>query len=180
VDETHYADVAALSQFLPGPARSEVGIMLGVIRARPPSVDALHRVAAGALAASAFLGADAVVLVLFGVLLARFGALLAGNDACVQRLAHDIPVRAGAPRQDLSSGEAEVGAVEAATDGLLHRLDLCFGERRVGARRARLATAEALIDSVNQHVADIAVDLRVGGDDLAGEHGNLQRAVGQS
>ena len=33
LDEAHYADVVALSQLLPGPASSKVGIVLGVMRA---------------------------------------------------------------------------------------------------------------------------------------------------
>jgi chromate transporter len=32
LDEAHYADVVALSQFLPGPASSKVGIIIGVLR----------------------------------------------------------------------------------------------------------------------------------------------------
>jgi chromate transporter len=33
IDEAHYADLVALCQFLPGPASSQVGIALGIIRA---------------------------------------------------------------------------------------------------------------------------------------------------
>jgi chromate transporter len=36
LDEAHYADVVALSQMLPGPASSKVGIMIGVLRAGIP------------------------------------------------------------------------------------------------------------------------------------------------
>ena len=36
LDEEHYADVVALSQFLPGPASSKVGIIIGVLRAGIP------------------------------------------------------------------------------------------------------------------------------------------------
>ncbi|HET9489791.1 MAG TPA: chromate efflux transporter [Methylomirabilota bacterium] len=36
VDEAHYADLVALCQFLPGPASSQVGMALGVIRAGLP------------------------------------------------------------------------------------------------------------------------------------------------
>ena len=46
VDETHYADVVALSQFLPGPASSKVGIILGVIRAGIPGALAAFQVQA--------------------------------------------------------------------------------------------------------------------------------------
>jgi len=35
IDEASYADLVALSQFLPGPASSKVGIALGIIRAGP-------------------------------------------------------------------------------------------------------------------------------------------------
>src|SRR5688500_11540168 len=33
IDEAHYADLVALCQFLPGPASSQVGMALGIIRA---------------------------------------------------------------------------------------------------------------------------------------------------
>src|SRR5262245_48280754 len=36
VTDEHYADVVALSQFLPGPASSKVGIIIGVLRAGIP------------------------------------------------------------------------------------------------------------------------------------------------
>jgi chromate transporter len=36
LSEEHYADIVALSQFLPGPASSKVGIMVGVLRAGIP------------------------------------------------------------------------------------------------------------------------------------------------
>jgi chromate transporter len=66
VDETHYADVVALSQFLPGPASSKVGIIIGVLRAGIP----------GALAAwIGFTTPSAVALILFGYGVAAFGNL---------------------------------------------------------------------------------------------------------
>jgi chromate transporter len=66
VDETHYADVVALSQFLPGPASSKVGIILGVMRAGIP----------GALAAwLGFTTPSALALILFGYGVAAFGNL---------------------------------------------------------------------------------------------------------
>jgi len=36
IDEAHYADLVALGQFLPGPASSQVGMALGIIRAGLP------------------------------------------------------------------------------------------------------------------------------------------------
>ena len=66
VDETHYADVVALSQFLPGPASSKVGIILGVMRAGIP----------GAIAAwIGFTMPSALALILFGYGVAAFGDL---------------------------------------------------------------------------------------------------------
>ncbi len=66
VDEAHYADVVALSQFLPGPASSKVGIILGVLRAGIP----------GALAAwIGFTLPSAVALILFGYGVTAFGQL---------------------------------------------------------------------------------------------------------
>jgi chromate transporter len=66
VDEAHYADVVALSQFLPGPASSKVGIILGVLRAGIP----------GALAAwVGFTMPSALALILFGYGVTAFGHL---------------------------------------------------------------------------------------------------------
>ena len=66
VDEAHYADVVALSQFLPGPASSKVGIILGVLRAGIP----------GALAAwVGFTMPSALALILFGYGVTAFGNL---------------------------------------------------------------------------------------------------------
>src|SRR5271166_6852898 len=66
LDETHYADVVALSQFLPGPASSKVGIIIGVSRAGIP----------GALAAwVGFTMPSALALILFGYGVAAFGHL---------------------------------------------------------------------------------------------------------
>jgi chromate transporter len=63
--EAHYADIVALSQFLPGPASSKVGIIIGVMRAGIP----------GALAAwIGFTTPSAVALILFG-----YGVTTLGN-----------------------------------------------------------------------------------------------------
>jgi chromate transporter len=66
LEEAHYADVVALSQFLPGPASSKVGIIVGVLRAGIP----------GALAAwLAFTAPSAIALILFGYGVATLGNL---------------------------------------------------------------------------------------------------------
>src|ERR687897_3001334 len=66
LSEAHYADVVALSQFLPGPASSKVGIIIGVIRAGIP----------GALAAwLGFTMPSALALILFGYGVAALGDL---------------------------------------------------------------------------------------------------------
>ncbi len=66
LDETHYADVVALSQFLPGPASSKVGIILGVMRAGIP----------GAFAAwLGFTTPSALALILFGYGVTALGGL---------------------------------------------------------------------------------------------------------
>src|SRR6202051_716345 len=65
LDEKTYVDLVALSQFLPGPASSKVGIALGLSRAGY----------AGALAAwTGFTLASAIALVLFG-----YGVTSLGN-----------------------------------------------------------------------------------------------------
>jgi chromate transporter len=64
IDETGYADLVALCQFLRGPASSQVGFALGLLRGRP----------LGALAAwCAFTLPSAALLVLFGWGAAAFG-----------------------------------------------------------------------------------------------------------
>lgn len=64
--EDHYADIVALSQFLPGPASSKVGITLGLLRAGLP----------GALAAwIGFTLPSAVALILFGYGVTALGSL---------------------------------------------------------------------------------------------------------
>jgi len=64
LDEAHYADVVALCQFLPGPASSQTGITLGILRARLP----------GAFAAwIGFSGPSALAMILFGYGVGRLG-----------------------------------------------------------------------------------------------------------
>lgn len=66
LSEEHYADIVALSQFLPGPASSKVGIMVGVLRAGMP----------GALAAwLGFTVPSALALIAFGYGVAAIGDL---------------------------------------------------------------------------------------------------------
>jgi chromate transporter len=67
LDEKTYADLIALSQFLPGPASSKVGIAIGLLRAGYP----------GAFAAwAAFTLPSAIALVLFAYGVAAFGEAL--------------------------------------------------------------------------------------------------------
>ncbi len=67
LDEHAYADLVALCQFLPGPASSQVGIGIGLIRAGY----------AGALAAwLGFTMPSAIALALFGLGIERYGSLL--------------------------------------------------------------------------------------------------------
>lgn len=67
VDEAGYADLVALCQFLPGPASSQVGFSLGLLRAGP----------LGALAAwAAFTLPSALILMFFAYSAAAFGGPL--------------------------------------------------------------------------------------------------------
>ena len=66
LDEASYADIVALCQFLPGPASSQVGITLGLLRGG----------LAGALAAwVGFTGPSALAMILFGYGVGAFGDL---------------------------------------------------------------------------------------------------------
>ncbi|ARP81668.1 chromate transporter [Bordetella genomosp. 8] len=71
LDEHAYSDIVALSQFLPGPASSKVGMTIGLMRAGW----------AGMLAAwVAFTLPSALLLIVFGLGLSRYGGL-AGSGA---------------------------------------------------------------------------------------------------
>jgi chromate transporter len=64
LDEAHYLDIVALCQFLPGPASSQTGITIGILRAGLP----------GALAAwIGFSGPSALAMILFGYGVGRVG-----------------------------------------------------------------------------------------------------------
>jgi chromate transporter len=77
IDETGYADLVALCQFLPGPASSQVGFALGLLRGGP----------LGALAAwTAFTLPSALLLVLFA-----FGAAAVGSTV-VSPLVHGLKI----------------------------------------------------------------------------------------
>ncbi|WP_159590662.1 chromate efflux transporter [Chelativorans xinjiangense] len=70
IDEKGYADLVALCQFLPGPASSQVGLALGLLRGGP----------LGALAAwAAFTLPSAILLVLFALGAAAFGGPIGGG-----------------------------------------------------------------------------------------------------
>ncbi|MFN7025195.1 MAG: chromate efflux transporter [Pseudorhizobium sp.] len=70
IDESGYADLVALCQFLPGPASSQVGFALGLMRGGP----------LGALAAwTAFTLPSAVLLVLFAFAATAFDGPLGGG-----------------------------------------------------------------------------------------------------
>jgi chromate transporter len=70
IDEKGYADLVALSQFLPGPASSQVGFAMGLLRAGP----------LGALAAFlAFTLPSALVLIAFAYGAAAFGGPVGGG-----------------------------------------------------------------------------------------------------
>ena len=70
LDEAHYADVVALSQMLPGPASSKVGIMIGTLHAGIP----------GALAAwLGFTMPSALALIAFGYGVGALGDLAGAN-----------------------------------------------------------------------------------------------------
>src|SRR3954454_4560265 len=63
LDEAHYLDIVALCQFLPGPASSQTGITIGILRAGLP----------GALAAwFGFTMPSAVAMIAFGYGVAEF------------------------------------------------------------------------------------------------------------
>jgi chromate transporter len=66
LDEMAYADIVALCQFLPGPASSQTGISIGILRAGLPG---------GVCAWLGFTAPSAVAMVVFGYGVAAFGNL---------------------------------------------------------------------------------------------------------
>jgi len=70
LDEKAYADLVALCQFLPGPASSQVGMSIGILRAGVP----------GAVVAwLAFTMPSAIALILFAYGVRTYGALIQGG-----------------------------------------------------------------------------------------------------
>src|SRR6202051_3481830 len=77
LDETAYADLVALCQFLPGPASSQVGFSLGVLRG--------NGLLGGLAAWFAFTTPSALILFAFAMSAAAFtGAFAAGFLNCLQ------------------------------------------------------------------------------------------------
>lgn len=64
LDEAHYVDIVALCQFLPGPASSQTGITLGILRAGLPG---------GFAAWVGFSGPSALAMILFAYGIGRLG-----------------------------------------------------------------------------------------------------------
>ena len=69
MDEKSYADLVALAQFLPGPASSQVGIGIGVLRAG---------VIGGIISFTGFILSSVIALILFALLLTGFDVANAG------------------------------------------------------------------------------------------------------
>ena len=75
IDEQSYADLVALCQFLPGPASSQVGIAIGIARAR---------LIGGVAAWLGFTLPSALALIVFGL---GIGAFAGAADAAKRALA---------------------------------------------------------------------------------------------
>jgi hypothetical protein len=149
---------------------SAIGIdwrLLGVRRAttvaastrharRPPSAlttDRCDEVAAGLVAATADLGAEAAVLVVGRVLLALVGAGPAGHRARLDRRAEDAEIGLGLPDKDSAGGTAGIGAVEAEANAADQLLYVRLAEVGVGAARARSRAVDALVDTAQKQIA---------------------------
>lgn len=123
LDEEHYADVVALSQFLPGPASSKVGIIIGVLRAGIP----------GALAAwLGFTMPSALALIAFG-----YGVTALGDLSSAGWL-HGLKIVA-------------VAVVAQAVWGMAR--NLCPDKERLGIAAAATVVALAVPSSLGQILA---------------------------
>ncbi len=164
LDESAYADLVALCQFLPGPASSQVGFALGLLRGG----------ALGALAAwTAFTLPSALALLLFALLLVGGGGLLEdplgrglveglklvavavvaqavlgmARSLCPDRARAGIAVGAALVALLVGGAPAQLGAIAlGALAGLLVCRDLANGEApALGRRLSRAAAWSALV-----------------------------------
>ena len=78
------------------------------------------------------------------VLLALGGAGIAGAGAKLENLSHDLTVFPGLPQADVRRGVADVRAIEAQADALVHVHTLC--DAGVGAAAAHLRAVAAVIE----------------------------------
>jgi hypothetical protein len=129
-----------------------------------------HRGDTGFAAFGARLAAYATMLVTHGVAPAFFAANPAGFGACLQDPQTER-FRGGRPaRQDGAGGLADVRAIKVETNALRELVNQILGETGVGAGNAGLGAIIAGLDRANDGVADIAMKLRVGGQDLLDMH----------
>jgi hypothetical protein len=134
------------------------------------SADFVHGRDTGFAAFGAGLAADAAMLVTHGVT----GAFLAANPADFSACVQDPQTerfRGGRPaRQDGASGLADIRAIKIETNTFREFVNQVLCEAGVGAGNAGLRAIIAGLDRLNDGVADIAMKLRMGREDLLDMH----------
>lgn len=149
-----------------------------IIVAGQTSMQIAHCVAAGLRAPHAGIGADAAVFVHLGMLAAFLPAGFAGRGTGLEDRADHRDVRTRAPACDGSRGGADVGAIEVEADALPKLFDLILCQAGIGARGACLGAAVAFLDTAQQGVCRVALDMRVACNHLVDVHVGLLRMNG--
>jgi len=103
--------------------------------------------------------------------LALGSAGIADSRAQLERFAQDLFVGTGPAHGELSSGFADVGAVEARADALAHVHRL--GRAGIGAAETHSRAIHEVVGSVPERLVDVPGDVWVKADHLADGHGIL-------
>jgi hypothetical protein len=107
-------------------------------------------------------GADATMVVHFGVLFAFITADLAGHDAGVELGVDEVGWCFRLPHQNARSGGADVSAVEGGANAAPELLEvLGFSQARVGTGRARLGADGERVQCFGVAVGVLSIGARV-------------------
>jgi hypothetical protein len=109
-----------------------------------------EQLVAGVLAAAAFLGAQAAVLVVVGVALALLGACAARRAAGLESGQLDGRIGVGLAREDAAGADTRVSTVQTEAKAPFQRADVVLGEGGVGADRACGCALPAFVDASSE------------------------------
>jgi hypothetical protein len=132
----------------------------------PSLADRLVRLPAILCAFPAHLRAQLAMLMI--VARALSCASVADARTQLQHLADDLLVLTRPPKRNSACRLANVGAIQAHTDALLHVH--CLGGAGVGAAQAHLRTIHKVVDGIPERLIDVTLHIGVKGDHLADGH----------